>query len=220
MAYCYVFVDESGNTDFSNSGTEYWVLTSLITEDIYPGVMELYDLKHKLIDLGTDIEFFHASEDRQAVRDEVFGVVKGLGNIRADSLIVHKRMTAPTVRPMERFYPEMVEQLLKYPFDPRGIDIKKYEKVLFFFDRAASTKKQQKALVAGIKTYLAHHLAGIPYSICMHASASHHYLQIVDYLSWAMYVKWEKKELRPYGEVGHLFKSEFPIFRRGNMVWY
>ncbi len=45
MAYCYVFIDESGNYDFSNSGTEYWVLTSLITEDIHPGVLQLYDLR-------------------------------------------------------------------------------------------------------------------------------------------------------------------------------
>jgi len=220
MAYCYIFIDESGNRDFSPSGTKYWMLTSLITEDIHPGLKDLYDLKHRLIDLGTDIEYFHAAEDRQAVRDEVFKVIKGLTNIRADSLIVEKAMTAPVVQPMNRFYPEMVEHLLQYPFDPRGINIRSYDKVLFFFDRAASSRKQQRALIAGIKRYLAHHLSGIPYSISMHSSASHCYLQIVDYLCWAMYVKWERRELRPYNEVAHLFKSQFPIFQHGAIRWY
>ena len=94
MAYCYVFIDESGNYDFSRSGTKNWVLTSAITEDVHPGVTELYDLKHKIIDLGTNLEYFHAAEDRQAVRNEVFAIIKNLSNIRVDSLIVEKRKVA------------------------------------------------------------------------------------------------------------------------------
>lgn len=220
MAYCYVFIDESGNYDFSKTGTQNWVLTSVITEDVHPGVLELYDLKHKVIDLGTNLEFFHAAVDRQAVRDEVFNIIKGLPNIRADSLIVEKRKTAPSVRRMDRFYPEMIEHLLQYPFDPRGIDISKYAKVIFFFDRPAAQRKQQQSLISAVKKYLAAHLKGIPYQICMHSSASHHYLQIVDYISWAIYVKWERGEMRPYEEVRHLVKSEFPIFQRGTTDWY
>ena len=75
------------------------------------------------------------------------------------TVIVEKRMAAPAIRLMERFYPEMVENLLKYPFDPRGIDVQRYEKILIFLDRAGSTKKRQQALVAGIKRYLASHLS-------------------------------------------------------------
>lgn len=220
MGYCYVFIDESGNYDFSPRGTRHWVLTSIIVEDVHPGVFELYDLKHRLIDLGTNIEYFHAAEDRQAVRDEVFNIIKGLTTIRADCLVVQKRMVAPKLRPMDRFYPEMVEQLLKYPFDPRGIDITRYDKVFFFFDRAGATNRLQQALVAGVKKYLSRHLRKVPYEICMHSSASHHYLQIVDYISWAVFVKWERNELRPYGEIQHLLKREFDMFRHGSIVWY
>lgn len=112
MAYCYVFIDDSGNYDFSPNGAKHWVLTSLITEDIRPGLLELSDLKHELIDLGTDIEFFHAAEDRQAVRNRVFDILRRLPNIRVDSLIVDKRKAAPEIRPLDRFYPEMVDHLL------------------------------------------------------------------------------------------------------------
>ena len=220
MAYLYVFIDESGNYDFSTRGTEYWILTSVITEDVHPGILELYDLKHKLIDLGTDVEYFHASEDRQAVRNEVFGIIKTLSNIRVDSLIVEKRKAGPSIRPINKLYPMMVEQLLKYPFNAPGIDIQTYEKVFFFFDRAASTKKQQQILIASVKYYLAKHLKGIDYHIAMHSSSSHHYLQIVDYLSWAVYEKWERQEYRPYQEISHLLKSEFQIFQHGTTTWY
>lgn len=203
-----------------NQGTTTWVLTSLITEDVHSGVTELYDLNQKLIDLGTNLEYFHAAEDRQAVRDEVFAIIKTLSNIKVDSLIVEKRKTAPAIRPLNRFYPEMADHLLQYPFDPRGINIRQYDKVIFFFDRATAQKRQQQALIAGIKRYLASHLKGIPYEICMHSSASHHYLQIVDYLSWAFYVRWERGEIRPYNEISHLVRSEFPIFQYGDAIWY
>ena len=72
MAYLYVFIDESGNHVFTSKGTSYLVLTSLMTTDISLGVMELYELKHRLIDLGADIKYFHASEDRQAVDNQKY----------------------------------------------------------------------------------------------------------------------------------------------------
>ena len=52
---------------------------------------------------------------------------------------------------MDRFYPEMVDHLLQYPLNSHGIDIKRYEKVFFFFDRMGSTRNQQQGLVAAVK---------------------------------------------------------------------
>ncbi|HUW95412.1 MAG TPA: DUF3800 domain-containing protein [Anaerolineae bacterium] len=220
MAYLYVFVDEGGNYDFSKKGTAYWVLTCLLATDINPGVMELYVLKHRLIDLGTDLECFHASEDRQAVRNEVFGILAKADHIRIDSVVVGKRKTAPSIRPLNQFYPMMVEKLLQYPFDPRGLDITAFDKVLIFADRATATKREQKILKKALKAHLKPHLRGVPYEICMHASMSHPYLQLVDYANWAIYVKWERNETRPYDCIKHLVKSEFPIFAQGTINWY
>lgn len=220
MAYLYVFVDEGGNYDFSNKGTAYWVLTCLLATDIRPGVMELYALKHKFIDLGTDLEYFHASEDRQAVRDELFAILARLDHIRVDSVVVEKRKAAPSIRPLNQFYPMMVKNLLQYPFDTRGLDITTFDKVLIFADRATATKRHQKVLKKALKGHLKPHLRGIPYEICMHASMSHPYLQLVDYANWAMYVKWERNETRPFDSIKHLVVSEFPIFAHGTTNWY
>ena len=84
MSYLYAFIDESGNYDFSPKGTKHWVVTSLLTKSIDQGVLDLYHLKHQLIDLGTDLEKFHASEDRQAVRDMVFPIISALDDVRVD----------------------------------------------------------------------------------------------------------------------------------------
>jgi hypothetical protein len=220
LSHLYVFIDESGNYDFSPRGTRYWVMTSLLTTNLTQGLVELYHLKHAMIDLGVDIERFHASEDRQAVRDLVFQVIAGMEDVRVDSVVVEKSKAAPAVRPLGRFYPVMVENLLKYPFDPRGIDVTRYSKVFIFMDRASARMSEREALKKAVKTYLAGHLRGVPYVLCMHDSASHHYLQVADYVCWAIYVKWERSEARPYETIEHLVQSEFPIFRYGYTDWY
>lgn len=220
MAYLYVFVDEGGNYDFSRKGTAHWVLTSLLATDIQPAVMELYDLKHKWIDLGADLEYFHASEDRQAVRDEVFSILVKCDHLRIDSVVVEKRKAAPSIRPLNQFYPMMVRNLLRYPFHSRGLDITAFDKVLIFADRAHATRRQQKVLLKALKAHLKPHLSGVPYEICMHASMSHPYLQLVDYANWSIYVKWERNETRPYNSIKHMLKSEFPIFAHGTTIWY
>ena len=220
MNYLYVFIDVSGNYDFSATGTKYVVLTSLMCTDINPGILDLYELKHVLIDQGADIAYFHAAEDKQIVRDKVFDIIARLKHLRIDSVVVEKRKTGPSLRPQRRFYPLMIEKLLKYLFDSRGKDVTRFEKVFIFMDRESSRAIETEALKKAVKLSLGRHLRDVPYVICMHSSATHPYLQLVDYCSWAIYVKWERGEYRPYRRIEELICSEFPIFALGSVTWY
>lgn len=220
MSYLYVFIDVSGNYDFSPAGTMSMVITSTLCSDINPGVLELYAVKHEVIDQGIDIEYFHAAEDRQPVRDKVFNVISGLTHLRIDSIIVEKSKVDPKLRPLNRFYPTMIEYLLQYPFDPRGIDVTRFDKVLIFMDRESARVREKEALMKAVKLSLARHLRGVPYTLSMHSSASHPYLQIVDYCSWAVYVKWERGELRPFNQIKNLVRSEFLIYQNKKAKWY
>jgi len=215
-----VFIDISGNYDFSSSGTKYLVLTSLLCTDICPGVIELYICKHRLIDQGIDVAYFHAAEDKQIVRNEVFDIICGLSHLRVDSVIVEKKKTHPNLWPLKSFYPKMIKQLLKYPFDSRGIDVSQYDKVLIFMDRESTHQREREALIKAVKVSLARHLRSVPYTICMHPSMTHLYLQMVDYCSWAIYRKWENSDFRSYNKIQSLIESEFPIFELGETVWY
>jgi len=69
-------LDEGGNLDFSDNGTNYFVLTSISKERPFEAYKEMLELKYDLIESGLDIEYFHASEDRQSVRDRVFGIIR------------------------------------------------------------------------------------------------------------------------------------------------
>lgn len=220
MNYLYVFIDVSGNYDYSPTGTMNLVITSTLCTDINPGVLELYAVKHEVIDQGIDLEYFHAAEDRQPVRAKVFDVISGLTHLRIDSIIVEKSKVDPNLRPPNKFYPIMVEYLLQYPFDSRGIDVTRFDKVLIFMDRESTRAKEKDAITKAVKLSLARHLRGVPYALSMHSSASHPYLQIVDYCSWALYVKWERGETRPFNKIKNLVSSEFLIYRNKKAKWY
>lgn len=81
--FAYIFLDESGNFDFGNSGTRYLVLTSVGIFRPSPMWGRIADYKYRCIETGTDIEYFHCYDDRGPVRGAVFDLIADhLDNMR------------------------------------------------------------------------------------------------------------------------------------------
>ncbi len=81
----YIFIDESGNFDFTPKGTKHYVVNAFTTFQPVSQREELVRYRYELLREGYDQEFFHAAEDQQFVRDEVFRL---LGRLR-DTYEVH-----------------------------------------------------------------------------------------------------------------------------------
>lgn len=217
--FLYIFLDEGGNFDFSPSGTKYFTLTSLTKERPFYACKELGELKYNLIEGGMDIEYFHASEDRQPVRDEVFKIIKkNLRGIRLDSIIVEKRKTNPSLYSIEKFYPKILGYLLEYISN--HINLSAINKFFIFTD-AIPEKKRRKAIEKAIKTTIKHKIKGrVSYRIFHHKSKSNFDLQITDYCNWAIYRKWDSNDFRSYNYIKDVIKSEFNIFQTGKTYFY
>lgn len=71
----YLFLDESGNLDFSPSGTRFYVFGALATRAPAGFSREFSELRYELLNGGVELEGFHATEDRQYVRDRVFSLL-------------------------------------------------------------------------------------------------------------------------------------------------
>lgn len=214
----YVFIDEGGNLAFSKKGTKYFTLTSLMKSRPFKAYKELTKLKYDLIEEGRKITHFHACEDKQAVRDEVFKIIeKYKKKIRVDSLIVEKRKTGFALQEPSRFYPEMVYYLLSHSL--KMINIQDFSKIIFFTDKLPI--QRHKALIEkSIKTNLNKIIPNIEYAIFHQASNTNSYLQMVDYINWAIFRKWESNDLRSYALIKSAIMSEFDIFRTGTTQYY
>ena len=109
----YIFLDEGGNFDFSPKGTQYFTLTSFLQTRPFILNERIENLKFDLIESRKDIEYFHASEDRQIVRNLFYSNLKDhIKDFTIDSLIIEKRKTNPAIREEAKFYPKMLGYLL------------------------------------------------------------------------------------------------------------
>ncbi len=211
----FIFLDESGNYDFSPKGTSHLVYTAISSGQVRAGIEEIHALKHWLIACGQELEYFHATEDFQIVRDEVSKVICALP-IRVDTIVVEKRKAGPSIRPIERLYPKMFEILLRYLL--KGLP-RQPDRIQIFCD-TPDNKKSKRAVEKGIKLALAPLASSVAYSVLLHASKSHPYLQVADYCGWAIYRKWEGQDYRSYKLIMHMVKNEFDVFQRGIQRWY
>src|ERR1035437_392968 len=152
----YIFLDEGGNFDFSHNGSKFFTLTGITRERPFPAYSELVELKYDVIERGLNLEHFHATADKQHVRDRVFGIIaKHLDSLRIDSIIVEKNKTFPGLRDIERFYCRMLGYLLRYVIN--GHDLSKYSEVIVITDRLPHKGRRdslEKAIKLSLSSYL------------------------------------------------------------------
>lgn len=228
----YIFIDESGNFDFSPNGTKYFVLTAISTVKPLEKRVKLNALRYDLLNKAIDQEYFHATEDAQITRDQVFNLINSeFDDIAVDAIIAQKNKahsslySQPVLKPDKtigyvkqenEFYRLNSQTLLRYIFTRHKHT--KLDKVVVVLS-SLFTKSKAKLITKALKTYLKQ-IVTYPFHIYFHCSQADVNCQIADYCGWAIYIKYERNELRPYEEIKVKIRSEFDIFGRGTTEWY
>lgn len=203
----YLFLDEAGNFDFGPAGTGHLVLACVSMDRPFAPLPDLLDLKYDLIESGcAPLSHFHASEDRQAVRDAVLSVaVRHLDHIRVDALIVEKGRVVPGLRAAEALYSWALRRLLIPVLAPGaggGLPVH------VFTDRLPLNRRRDAAEKA-IKQSLSEALPfPVPFQLLHHESRTNLNLQLADYFTWALFRKWERVDTRPYDLIKSALRSE------------
>lgn len=238
----YIFIDESGNFDFSPTGTKNFVLTAISTIAPLKSRQELlervYELKYDGWLSGQPDYCFHATEDKQEVRDWVFNVIKQLDDIEVDAIVAQKNKANPSlyiqyeplkkkmtdsflpvkkVHSEEKFYDKISQMLLQYIFK-RYHDKDKIENIVVVLG-SLFTDAKRGYVRKSLKQYLKNKFQK-PFFIYFRSTASDINCQIADYCGWALYVKEERGELRPLGEIQDKVKSCFYVFDHGTTEYY
>jgi hypothetical protein len=221
MSTLHIFIDESGCFNFSPNGTRYFILTAVSTMECSSLYSGFFELKHAIAAAGTDLEEFHATHDRQAVRDQMYAFLEGHcahACFSIDSIIAQKNKVNPSIREDSVFYAKLLRILLRWVFRSRASD--SVTKVIVWAARIGTNKKRS-LFEKTVKSYLANDLQiQRPYEIYLHSSVSHPMLQVADYCCWAVAKKWKDDELRPYRKIRSAIKTEFDVFRQGNREYY
>jgi len=183
----YLYLDEAGNFNFNEHGSKYFIMTCVQMQRPFGKAhSELLDIKYDCIELGLDLERFHASDDQQKTRNSVFQILtKYSSDYEVYSVAILKSSLVEDLREPSVLYSTAFRLLSEYIVNIDNPDI--YNSVIVITDAFASNTKR-KYLRAPLKSYLKNLVADsrLPFSLYHHASAGDLNLQITDYFCWAI----------------------------------
>lgn len=175
----YLFIDEAGNLDFSASGSKLFVFACLTGEWRASGLLRLHRLRKDMLRRGLDIEYFHASENKQDVRTEVFRALHEshvAGKIVA--LVIDKSSVPLDERDPGAFYTRFLRLTIRHSIEPGEGDH-------VIITDSIPIQKKRRAIEKALRGALAETHART--MIYHHASKSHLELQCADYFGWAIW---------------------------------
>ncbi|AZL13826.1 hypothetical protein CXR25_14090 [Brevibacterium aurantiacum] len=212
----YIYVDESGDFEFSSKGSDHFLLAAYLTTTPTHSAMKALDLKYELMQHDMERPYFHATEDSKGVRRRVMGMIGGLGAGQFHVIWADKHLASPKIHSQSRFYELFASALTKFlcaALVPQIVSI------VLIYDNAIP-KKQQKEFLKKIKPAI----KAQGRQVRIHFDSIKHDPngQIADYAAWAYFRKKESGDMEHWKTIEENFKvGEFDIFRRsnGNRYW-
>ena len=228
----YIFVDESGNRDFTQKGSKYFMFNFLIKKRPFNLHNIISNYRYTLLEKNLDplkgndrrlnIEYFHACKDNKYIRDEIFSLISTFDkkSVQVYSYILEKPKVDPTKRKeIDKFYIDNLTFAITKLLNLLSID----KNFVIITDRLPVEKKeklQAKALKQGIAEYIEENSLNLRYDIFHHCSASSVNLQIVDYISWAIFRKYEHNDDKAFQKIEkYLLKIDNMTKTRGKVYY-
>ena len=225
----YIFVDESGDMNFTATGSKYYMFNFLVKKRPFTLHEYIANYRYELLEKTLDplmvkrinIEYFHAHNDNKHIKNELFNIISTFDTeaVKVYSYILEKEKVQPDKREQkEHFY---IDNLI-YSIGKLLEKIEINSNFIIITDSlpvAQNRKKQEKALKVGVAKYLKEHKLHIRY-IFHHCSASSSNLQIIDYIGWAVYKKYEHGDDGFYKKIEKYIVAEDIVTKNRGIKYY
>lgn len=211
----YVYVDESGDFEFSAKGSDYFVMAGMITDVPTETAQRVLDLKYELMQHDMKRPYFHATEDSTGVRKRMLDLIAPMPGFSVHAVWGDKHLASRKIHSKERFYSIFAGALAKFlvmALKPH------YDPIVIVYD-AAISKKEQSIFHKHIKPAMKEHgrTVRIHFDSIKHDPNG----QIADYLAWAFQRSLEKSDPQAWDRLKHkLAVQPFNVFRKSNGTRY
>lgn len=218
MPRLYLFADESGDFTFNRNHnvSKYFILTTVSMFDCAVG-SRLVELRRRLIWEGYELgDMFHATADKQVVRDEVFAVIAE-HDFKIQATIMEKSKALPHVRiDNQTFY----RYEWYYHFGHAHARRFRSGQEVQVTAEAIGTKKTRATFKASVNNVLQQYLSRKQWAVDFCSATSDPCLQVADYCSWAIQRLWERGDERSYNLIRGRITYEYDLWKRGNDHYY
>ena len=218
MSRSYVFSDEAGCFSFARNqrASKYFLVCTVAMESCAIGD-KLQALRRDMVWRGLPVgEQFHATEDKQDVRDEVYNLLAD-SDLRVDVTILQKSKAQPQTRAdKETFY----KYAWYFHFKHVGPKILRNKTEVQITAAALGTKRGQAVYTSAVNDVLNQTVQRQQWRTCFPRSVADPCLQVADYCAWAIQRKWERNDHRSYDLISPKIFSEFDLWRNGSREYY
>lgn len=226
MARIFFFADEAGCFNFSrNQGaSKYFIVCTIACDDCGALGAALLNLRRELVWKKAPLrEYFHASEDKQEIRNEVFTVLqKHAFTIQAT--IMEKSKAMPKIRPTNhRFYQYAWFYHFKHvapKMMPLPIPGQTHYTEMQLTTASVGTHKGQVAFTAAVNDVVQQVLPNKIWATNFCRSIADPCLQAADYCTWAIQKKWEHGNIKSYDLIKNKIVHEADTFALGQTHYY
>jgi hypothetical protein len=199
----FMFADEAGNFDFSPSGTAHFTVCAVTMRSLEVG-HQLLALRHELALEDHDIRSFHATEEKQAIRDRVFPLIQ-VAPLEIDAVVLEKRKAYPRVvaRGPAYFYQLAWHLLFKHIAPLRA----RREDDLLVVAGSVGTQEKKQRFKRALTSVVGQHSICRAHAACFWDAATHPCLQVADYCTWAIHRWAERADPRSYAIIEHQVRT-------------
>lgn len=201
----WLFLDESGNFDFKETGTKYFIMTCLATRRPFSICHDLMNAKYDFFEQGETMKKFHATEDSIKVRSAVYEIIgRHEDSLAAYSVYVSKEDLPDEMKSAGMLYQRVFEWITsEVLLKEVGESTRRVIVVTDDIPKEAKKKQVEKPLKVLLKSFTKR--TGIETHLAHFPSESDFNLQVADYLCWAFMRKWSAGNDWPYSKVEGIF---------------
>lgn len=217
MSKKYLFADEAGCFTFNRGQnvSRYFIICTVTLSGLEVAA-DLVKLRRKMIWNKEEVaDYFHATADKQAVRDQVFAVLQR-HDVRIQATICEKAKAQPSItKSRARFYKYPWYYTFKHGIAPH---ISKDDELLI---TAASigTKKERATFCNELNDVMSQTVPA-KWAVDFRPSQCDPCLQVADYCAWAIQRKWELGDTRSYDIIKSKITYEYDLWHRGSTFYY
>lgn len=223
MSRVYVFGDEAGDLVFKPaippSVSRYFIIGTVAMDDCSIA-NELIELRREFAWNGLHLDEFHATADKQRVRDRVYDIISR-HELRFDATILEKRKAYPYTYSDPLYFYKLAWYLHFKDVAPAIADAKDELLVVASSLQIKRKKATTKAAIHKAVTEVVDQVSPTVICHCAFTPAkTDPCLQVADYMTWAVQRKFERGDARSYDLIKNQIESIYQPFIPGSKIFY
>jgi hypothetical protein len=213
-----IYADETGNFDFSRTegASRYFGVGTLEIDDAAMKALhdDLVALRYELSGNSHDGRRFHATSDKQAVRDRVFEVLLG-HEFRFDATMLEKSKAQPHLRATDASF---FQYAWYYHFKHHAPRLRRCDLGVYVSD--LKIKNLRSSFHSAVTSVVSQCLPAQRCHVNFWSSDSDPCLQAADYCLWAISRHYERGDDRSLRLIAPKLGSHFDLFAVGKTEYY